>query len=774
MLTTLVYGCYVVDDTCEIYPKRFRSWFDSNKVCGICSNKDGVAVGVGGPGSEICDPDCDFYVTEGDTNKCPSTSLYNGKLCVVGQSYAIGYACGSYTFGSWDASEKKCVTCFNYKEDSILGDTSDITSKEGDNQCESGCDAVSGCDELDPPWVTDSDSCCAEDCLHGGTTGYIRYDGSYDRLCDDPGLTWRKANEETGKIYYVGGMFDALSNGVSWIECDGDGVQERSGDGITVSRFCHKGESASVCGGYSGDTLISTPHDYICGVDQINYQPDAWFECCGDETCDSADADGVKKYEGDTISGGGRAFICCNDELWHEYDPTKTGCCLGDYYIDATTNTCYWCDSTYTYASCSLDDYCGGTNRCGDSSGDTLYYNGQCTSSGCVFDVSDCACGATDTDTPPSDGRNYTYKGTCTDYEGCSNANCVYSTYDDYCDQTTDYVTLIEYYVSGSADSAVCTNEQVNCENLDSTYVCFEGACQAGCIIDGTFYADNESNPNNPCEYCNASVNKYDWTPRPCGFACNAGTPGVCDGSANCYTNESTSDCLLDCSAPSIDLNKAWNRSVQGNCNREGAYKCSGDLEKTFGSVCDLTSCTQTQTCQQITGSWLSLQYCYRNSTSEICVSPATNTPLPSFTVNDEIVIKVNSVSATPGFTPLLETQITKRNLTGEEKGGIVLNNWGTGNIEYSYRIKPNCKICSGCSYCVGEDEDRSCLTCTGLSPLASPGTPPDACDYGCDPSGNWTIDYTILTADFLKNGGWYLQTYFTPFEICVSNLIVP
>jgi hypothetical protein len=360
-------------------------------------------------------------------NACPDTSSYNGKKCIYRDPCCYGVSCGSNKCveieGRWDASQKRCVKCDGRLQGKVIADTTQRCEKINDysdcrnevlnwltcadrdvetcesacgapaacddkapntpwcdgyyekycsstcdvvnDGCESDCGATSYCDELGL-WQTDSDSCCADTCTNGGPSGYIRYDGSYDRLCDDTdtGMVWRKANLNKGKIYWTG-KYDALSNYWSWIECDGDGIEERTGDGqvdgITVSRFCHKGAPASICGGYTGSSLISTAHDYICGVDQVNYQPDAWFECCGDTTCTSANADGVKKYENDIIAGGGRAFICCGDELWHEYDPTKTGCC----YDDACSNN-YACNlNTHTcYTSCSLNSHCTGGYCC--------------------------------------------------------------------------------------------------------------------------------------------------------------------------------------------------------------------------------------------------------------------------------------------------------------------------------------------------------------------------------------------------------------------------
>ena len=391
----------------------------------------------------------------------------NGLACVRIYEGTWGWV---EDWGKWDGNEKKCIICgFEEKdgtwievyEDQILGDLERTykTPAVGDKECESACpDTISYCDELFP-YEAGPNGCCFNDCTDGGPVSYIRWDGSRDWLCDDPGLVWRKADENTGKIYYVGGIFDALSNGVSWIECDGDNNVERAlkpdgnRDGVTASRL-------------EIEHILN--HDYICGVNNESYQPDAWFECCDAAgNCNSADADGVKKkvrtiiwdnVEGidwlcddgspdtywrkasdntgkiynvgnafDALSNG-YSWIECNgdgdeerlgdgitDERFdirkvnnHEYICGVENSFLDSWYecCDANDNcnsagsdgkrilsgqtisgdgqTYICCDGKWYNCTgeicCCVDtdcvSYCGGDDRCGDSSGDTLYYNG--------------------------------------------------------------------------------------------------------------------------------------------------------------------------------------------------------------------------------------------------------------------------------------------------------------------------------------------------------------------------------------------------------------
>jgi len=186
---------------------------------------------------------------------------------------------------------------------------------------------------------------------------------------------------------------------------------------------------------------------------------------------------------------------------------------------------------------------------------------------------------------------------------------------------------------------------------------------------------------------------------KQCGEACLVIT-GVCDGDwGNCYTE---GGCLLDCSEPSLGPGdqRIW---ANQNCGRTGSYKCGPT------SVCSnsYTSCTTGGTSTQVTGSWSSY-------------IPASG----FYDDGDTVQIRINGISNQPsGFTVLTECVLIKPN------GNVVyFDNWGSGNIIFSYTIQAT------------------------------------------DPEGVWTIDYCGLWSDFLANDGWELQMNQTDFTFTVDK----
>jgi subtilisin family serine protease len=120
--------------------------------------------------------------------------------------------------------------------------------------------------------------------------------------------------------------------------------------------------------------------------------------------------------------------------------------------------------------------YCSGTDRCGSGEGDTCEYrdyyfnelNEACTYSVESFHNSRC-------DAYDSDGLEFTTKGTCIDYQGCSSNIDKNISFTDYCTGGSTY--LREYYISGTGDSATCISKSKNCKDYGSNYVCNSGRC---------------------------------------------------------------------------------------------------------------------------------------------------------------------------------------------------------------------------------------------------------------------------------------------------------
>lgn len=173
---------------------------------------------------------------------------------------------------------------------------------------------------------------------------------------------------------------------------------------------------------------------------------------------------------------------------------------------------------------------------------------------------------------------------------------------------------------------------------------------------------------------------------KPCGYLLET---GICDGEGN-LVEDYGNTCTLVCTPPSPET--GYTRQSTGSCGRTGLYKIAAD------AVCDPTSCTQSPSKTIITGSWFS-----------------TNFPNQNYKSGDTIQIKINGVSATNSFIPLTECRMNKTDKTGNFVEGIYFNNWGTGDITFSYTIQQT------------------------------------------DPSGEWVLDYCGLYTDYRINGGWDL-----------------
>jgi len=143
-------GCWDRDygDCCGWVFRGFL--LDNNKACA-----------VGGP-STCPYPYSDYQTYSSATiNKCPSGN--DGDSCEV----KAGWYCDTFFSGRWDASENKCVECFNGIETKIFGDSLGIYTDEsginGNSKCESGCPNVDRiCDEKSPGSFLNS-------CVYGKT-----------------------------------------------------------------------------------------------------------------------------------------------------------------------------------------------------------------------------------------------------------------------------------------------------------------------------------------------------------------------------------------------------------------------------------------------------------------------------------------------------------------------------------------------------------------------------------------------------------------------------
>ncbi|RMG13673.1 MAG: hypothetical protein D6729_14630 [Deltaproteobacteria bacterium] len=87
---------------------------------------------------------------------------------------------------------------------------------------------------------------------------------------------------------------------------------------------------------------------------------------------------------------------------------------------------------------------------------------------------------------------------------------------------------------------------------------CLAGRCEAGCFVDGTYYAAGDPNPANPCESCDPSRTTTAFSPRPAGTPCDDGsnctTGDACDGLGQCSgTHRDCSATAGPCQTPRCD-----------------------------------------------------------------------------------------------------------------------------------------------------------------------------------------------------------------------------
>lgn len=83
----------------------------------------------------------------------------------------------------------------------------------------------------------------------------------------------------------------------------------------------------------------------------------------------------------------------------------------------------------------------------------------------------------------------------------------------------------------GTCEHACAANER-----------CTTGVCETGCFIGGTYYAADTVDPANACQVCTPATSTTAWTTRPAGTACGAGSvcsEGACN--AGCYIDGSYS-----------------------------------------------------------------------------------------------------------------------------------------------------------------------------------------------------------------------------------------
>ncbi len=670
----------------------------------MCSDYD-VCSGTCGTGPDSCvyqtyacsgSTDCD------DDNWCCTSNPSPGASCVLDanrdpdndQTYCEGCNQEWNAGGSGDCTGELCLT-------NCCGD--DGGEAYNSRTCTSGCSSSPS-----------DDTCCnqASDCVYSGTC-YSQ--GNY---CSP----WN--SNAVGSC--SAGSWSLVEDCLTKASVDSDG-----GDVPLTAGTCtdYTGCSAGSCTSSAYDDVCTSTTQlteyYASGAScpsRTYTCPDIEVVATGNDTNDDPATTGV--CTGGTGAGcpsdrfsttpGSSGTEGCMDS---NACPGGAGCMFREYYADDSADSCPGLDTCTqkTYDPDTNPNTCGAclgggryniggiANCCGDDSNEyvrTRQCDGYaCSSSSgddsCCDQTSDCvlndvcynnganhptvtgaSCvnGVWEDTTPPvtninPNGGNFTgsnetsFTLTCTDTGGSGCDNSYYKIIDDgqACGSTG--------FTQGSSGDVTCPFGQT----------CYKRVC---------FYSTDNAGNQEAVKQSNVFILKTDaCLNRQCGQTCLVIT-GVCDGpEGNCYPD---GGCLLDCSAPSLGPGeeRRWENS---NCGRTGSYKCGPQ------QVCSnsYNSCTLGGSSMQVTGDWSSYTspsgYYDENEAFQITISGISNTPL--------------------AFTILTECMLFKSN------GNVIFfNNWGSGNLVFSYTIQAT------------------------------------------DPEGVWTLDYCGLWSDFLANGGWELR----------------
>lgn len=259
---------------------------------------------------------------------------------------------------------------------------------------------------------------------------------------------WSDAIDDAGGYYHVGysrrGTASTFNGDTSLatitfrVESDGLSILDLSGAKLGDSNALSISHEV-------GDGIFS---NYDCNTDGT--LPDGLcHEACGANSfCDliSPGTTVIPESSSDCSTGNTYTRDKCSDTCQRE----DTDIC-GNYFCDADWD----CNGrTIDSVFCSYYWYEGGKATC----------NSTCNSIILEYCPSDYA---SDSD----GGQDFTVRGTCTVYQGCSGGECQNTSYTDYCVNGT---TLKEYY----SDWWYCDSIEKNCKSFGSRYYCSNGRCR--------------------------------------------------------------------------------------------------------------------------------------------------------------------------------------------------------------------------------------------------------------------------------------------------------
>ncbi|MFH1536315.1 MAG: MopE-related protein [Patescibacteria group bacterium] len=175
--------------------------------------------------------------------------IMQSEVDVVWPSCRVPYSIAN---GNWDASEGKCILCFDKMEQGIYGDTSGISTVAGDGECDLACGADFDCDEK-----ANGEACtggtCDSSCKCVTACADADADGFTDIACGGTDCDDTDSNISPGDSEVCGNAVDEDCSGVAdpcnvW-ECNGGTASDCA---ATDLENC-AGLDGDLCGGGTWD-----------------------------------------------------------------------------------------------------------------------------------------------------------------------------------------------------------------------------------------------------------------------------------------------------------------------------------------------------------------------------------------------------------------------------------------------------------------------------------------------------------------------------------------
>ena len=146
-------------------------------------------------------------------------------------------------------------------------------------------------------------------------------------------------------------------------------------------------------------------------------------------------------------------------------------------------------------------------------------------------------------------------------------------------------------------DDPNACNDNVTCtDNVCNNGVCSNPVSAGFCRIGGTCYAHNAKAPGNPCQFCDANVNRTGWSNSPSTVTCDdnlwCNGADVCSA-GSCAHEFTTNRCTAtgDCALSVCD-------EQRDSCFRPNTFACSSTVQTRCSSTTACSGDVQTRTVQ--------------------------------------------------------------------------------------------------------------------------------------------------------------------------------